>query len=167
MVALGAATGSLAWGLAAAFGLASLLVRYPTAFDIIRIAGATYLALLGIWTIWHAGSVDLSDSTDPPARRYTWWRAYGIGLGADLLNPKMGVFYLAIIPQFIPTTSNIFTWSMLLMAIEFTVAVACLTTYALLASSARQLLTKTRTVTWIERVFGLCLIGFGVRVAIT
>ena len=71
----------------------------------------------------------------------------------------MSVFYLAVIPQFIPRGGPVFAWSIALMMIEFVIAIICLSMYALLASSVRKIL-------WTERVFGGVLVGFGVRVAV-
>ena len=93
-------------------------------------------------------------------------KAFWTGLIADLLNPKMGIFYLAVIPQFIPEDGPVFAWAMVPMAIEFVIAIICLSTYALLASSARRLLTRGAVATWMERVLGAVLLGLGVRVAI-
>ena len=92
--------------------------------------------------------------------------AFWTGLIADLLNPKMGVFYLAVIPQFIPRGGPVLEWSMALMAIELVIAVVCLSLYAVLASSARRALARGRAAAWMERLLGGVLLGLGVRVAI-
>lgn len=165
-VALGAATGSMAWGIAAAVGLASLLTSVPGAFDAVRIAGAAYLVYLGIESIWQRkGSFTDVDAATYSAHQPKWSRAFMTGFVADLLNPKMGAFYLAVLPQFIPRDGNVFVWSMLLMSIEFVVALICLSSYALLASSARRFLEKGRLGAWLERGLGVVLVGFGVRLA--
>ena len=93
-------------------------------------------------------------------------RSCGTGLIADLLNPKVGVFYLAVIPQFIPRGGPVFAWSIALMMIEFVIAIVCPSMYALLASSVRKILTRGTVAAWTERVFGGVLVGFGVRVAV-
>jgi attX protein len=93
-------------------------------------------------------------------------KAFWTGLLADLLNPKMGVFYLAVLPQFIPKDGPVFAWSMALMTIEFIIAVVCLSLYAALASSARRMLTHGKITAWMERILGGVLLGFGARVAI-
>ena len=165
-VALGAAAGSLAWGIAAAAGVATFIIRVPAAFEILRWAGAIYLGLLGMQAIVTAGAwLAPGDSGTSPASAPVP-KAFWTGLIADLLNPKMGIFYLAVIPQFIPEDGPVFAWAMVLMAIEFVIAIICLSTYALLASSARRLLTRGAVATWMERVLGAVLLGLGVRVAI-
>ncbi|MCZ4080505.1 LysE family translocator [Rhodococcus sp. H36-A4] len=165
-VALGAATGSMAWGIAAAVGLASLLSSVPGAFDAVRIAGAAYLVYLGIQSIWQRkGSFTDIDAATFIAQQPKWSRSFMTGFIADLLNPKMGAFYLAVLPQFIPRDGNVFVWSMLLMSIEFVVALICLSSYAFLASRARQFLEKGKLGAWMERALGVVLVGFGIRLA--
>lgn len=168
LVALGAASGSLVWGLAVAVGLASLLTRFPAALTVLRIGGAAYLAWLGIQSLRQArAAVSLADRTTPaPTGNQAGRGAFRTGLVADLLNPKMGAFYLAIIPQFIPAGGDVFAWAMLLMAIEFIIAIACLTGYALLASTCRRHLERGSVTVWLQRVLGVVLIGFGIRVAL-
>ena len=165
-IALGAATGSLAWGIAAAAGVATFVTQVPTAFEILRWAGALYLGFLGAQSIAQAGKWITPESPETPSETVPASRAFWTGLIADLLNPKMGVFYLAVIPQFIPRGGPVFAWSMALMAIEFVIAIICLSMYAVLASSARKILTRGTVAAWMERVLGGVLVGFGVRVAV-
>ena len=155
VIALGAATGSLAWGIAAAADVATFVTQVPTAFEIL---GAQSIAQAGRWIT--PGSPETPSETVPASR--TFWT----GLIADLLNPTMGVFYFAVIPQFIPRGGPMFAWSMALMAIEFVIAIICLPTYAVLASSARKILTRGTVAAWMERVLGGVLVGFEVRVAV-
>ena len=165
VVALGAATGSLAWGIAAAAGIATFVAQVPAAFEILRWAGAIYLGCLGVQSIvtatkWVVPARGEKTTTAPVSK------AFWTGLVADLLNPKMGVFYLAVIPQFIPRGGSVLAWSMVLMTIEFAVAIVCLTLYAVLASSARRVLTRGTVTAWTQRLLGGVLLGLGVRVAI-
>ena len=166
IVALGAATGSLAWGIAAAAGVATFVTQVPAAFEILRWAGALYLAYLGVQTIISAGTWAAPAGTEQKTMTVPISKAFWTGLLADLLNPKMGVFYLAVLPQFIPKDGPVFAWSMALMTIEFIIAVVCLSLYAALASSARRMLTHGKITAWMERILGGVLLGFGARVAI-
>ena len=165
-MALGAATGSLAWGIAAAAGVATFVTQVPAAFEILRWAGALYLAYLGVQTIISAGTWAAPAGTEQKTMTVPISKAFWTGLLADLLNPKMGVFYLAVIPQFIPRGGSVLAWSMVLMTIEFAVAIVCLTLYAVLASSARRVLTRGTVTAWTQRLLGGVLLGLGVRVAI-
>ena len=166
VVALGAATGSLAWGIAAAAGVATFVTRVPAAFEILRWAGAIYLGCLGVQSIVTAGTWAVPAGAEGTTAAAPVSTAFWTGLIADLLNPKMGVFYLAVIPQFIPRGGSVLAWSMVLMTIEFAVAIVCLTSYAVLASSARRVLTRGTVTAWTQRLLGGVLLGLGVRVAI-
>lgn len=166
VIALGAATGSLAWGIAAAADVATFVTQVPTAFEILRWAGAIYLGFLGAQSIAQAGRWITPGSPETPSETVPASRTFWTGLIADLLNPTMGVFYFAVIPQFIPRGGPMFAWSMALMAIEFVIAIICLPTYAVLASSARKILTRGTVAAWMERVLGGVLVGFEVRVTV-
>ena len=166
VVALGAATGSLAWGVAAAAGVATFVTQVPTAFEFLRWAGAIYLGCLGVHSIITAGSWVVSADGEGMAARAPVLRAFWTGLAADLLNPKMGVFYLAVLPQFIPRGGPVLEGSMALMAIALVIAVVCLSLYAVLASSARRALARGRAAAWMERLLGGVLVGLGVRVVV-
>ena len=165
VVALGAATGSLAWGIAAAAGIATFVAQVPAAFEILRWAGAIYLGCLGAQSIVTAGTWAVpagAEGTEAAPVSTAFWT----GLIADLLNPKMGVFYLAVIPQFIPRGGPVLPWSMALMTIEFAIAIVCLSAYAALASCARRVLARGRAAAWTQRLLGGVLLGLGARVAI-
>ena len=165
VVALGAASGSLVWGVAAATGLSTLLGHAPVAFHAIKIAGAVYLGFLGIQSIRRAGSLHDLTETTPDLRSGSRWAAFKTGFVMDLLNPKMGAFYLALIPQFIPAGGDVLKWSLLFMAIELVIAILALSGYALIADRARRLLKSRHALAWLERILGVFLIGLGIRVA--
>lgn len=133
--ALGILTGCLAWGLATAVGLTALLTASRFAYDTLRIAGAAYLTWLGVSALWRSRRGRAARSTredapvpDPkgaeddrqpaaagPRGRLAAFRA---GLGTNLLNPKAGIFYMSLIPQFIPHGEPVFGATMLLTAID-------------------------------------------------
>lgn len=164
-VAMGAASGSLVWGVAAAVGLASALQQAPAALYAIKIAGALYLAVLGIQSIRHAGKLH-AEATSGRREAGSRWTGFKAGFVADLLNPKMGAFYLALLPQFIPAGGNVLQWSLLFMSIELAIAIVCLSSYALVADVARHLLTSRRAVAWLDRFLGTVLVAVAVRVAV-
>ena len=94
----GTCTGLLVHATAAALGLSALLLASSQAFTVVKIAGATYLIFLGIRTIIEAGR-DASfregqKASDP-------WAAYRQGVLTNILNPKVAVFFLSLLPQFV------------------------------------------------------------------
>ncbi|MGW2091195.1 LysE family translocator [Promicromonospora sukumoe] len=111
--ALGINAGTLAWGVAAAVGATAVLAASETAYRALTLAGAAYLAWLGgrmLWSSFRPGRYDgLPDGADDalpgprtgPTPRSPW-RSFTLGATTNLLNPKVGVFYLATIPQFLP-----------------------------------------------------------------
>lgn len=167
-VALGAATGSLAWGMAAAFGLARLISSSHVAYAVVRYSGALYLIVLGIQGLRSHVTPDAEQGTTMPRREASSsWTAFRTGLIADLLNPKMGAFYLALLPQFIPAGGNVIGWSIALMAIELSIAVIALSAYALAASRASTYLRRPKVARRTSQILAVTLIGLGAKVATT
>lgn len=95
---LGIATGTYCHALAAAFGLSQLFLAAPVAYDIIRFAGAAYLAYLA-WRAFRSDGTLLAPIAGLP--RYSLGRIFRQGLLTNLLNPKMVLFVLALFPQFV------------------------------------------------------------------
>jgi threonine/homoserine/homoserine lactone efflux protein len=111
---LGVATGSLVHSLTAALGLAALLAANPLAFGIIRWAGIGYLVWLAIQSLRNP----LTDLTPAQAQTGTLFRAWRDGVFVNILNPKIALFILALIPQFVdPTKGSTFLQFLLFGAI--------------------------------------------------
>jgi len=107
--ALGINTGALVWGAGAAVGVSALLTASSIAYMLVRIAGAAYMIWLGSKMLWSAVrdrvGIDTPESTlaAVPATAWGSWRR---GLLTNLLNPKIGAFYVAVLPQFIPAGTS-------------------------------------------------------------
>ena len=97
---LGIATGSMIHSLLAAFGLATLLATHPLAFEAIRWAGIAYLLWLAVQSVRHPARLQEPGETT----QSTAWRAWREGIVVNLLNPKVAIFILAFIPQFVDPT---------------------------------------------------------------
>lgn len=112
VISVGVNTGILAWGAAAAVGVSALLTASMTAHTIVRIAGAPYMIWLGARLL--RAAVHDRGKNPPPTGDITatagTWRSWSRGLLTNLLNPKIGAFYIAILPQFIPTGRRIWRW---------------------------------------------------------
>src|SRR4051812_18465378 len=105
--AFGVGTGALTWGAAAAVGVSALLTASEMGYPILRVAGAAYMIYLGARMI--AGAVRRRPEETPTGAEKaspTWWNTFGRGLLTNLLNPKVGAFYVAVLPQFIPAGSS-------------------------------------------------------------
>lgn len=163
LAGLGICLGCLTWGLAASAGLGALLLLSSVAFDVMRWAGAAYLLFLGVQLFFrrHSGSGPEAASQVSPRG---WFLR---GLLTNLLNPKVGVFYLTFLPQFVPAGVQVTPFSMLLASIH---ALEGLIWFALLIALTRPLsawLARPAVVTNLDRATGLLLIGFGVRLFLT
>lgn len=166
-VALGATTGGLTWGLAAVLGLATLVQQSPAVYEVLKLAGAVYLVVLGVRGILQARSAASEEEPSVGRGQHSRSAAFRAGLVTDLLNPKMGVFYLALLPQFIPAGGDVLHWSALLMSVEAVTAITSLVGYAALAHGVGKVLKRPALRTWLERSLGTVLIGLGVRIAFT
>jgi threonine/homoserine/homoserine lactone efflux protein len=118
--ALGISAGCVVHALAAAFGLAALLAVHPGAFLLIQWAGAAYLAWLGLGLLqqaWRSAGSSPTGSTAVAAR--PGWAEFRTGLLTNVLNPKVALFFLAFLPQFVPAASPSKTASFLLLGAWF------------------------------------------------
>ena len=96
---IGICTGTIGWALAAAFGVSALLATSAIAFTALKLAGAAYLVFLGVTTL---RSHDIPDTDRAAAGSgLRWYRAWMQGTLSSLLNPKLGVFFLTLLPQFV------------------------------------------------------------------
>jgi threonine/homoserine/homoserine lactone efflux protein len=100
----GIVAGLFVWGAAAAVGISALLTASQLAYDVLRYAGAAYLVWFGLRLLVRAARGTGTDPDVAPAA--SGWRAARVGLATNLLNPKVGVFYVALLPQFLPTDTG-------------------------------------------------------------
>lgn len=117
---LGINAGCVVHALAAAFGLAALLVLHPAAFGALQWAGAAYLVWLGFGMLrqaWRGGAGEVADARPTPARSFA--ADFRTGLFTNVLNPKVALFFLAFLPQFVPAGSPNKTLSFLLLGAWF------------------------------------------------
>lgn len=97
LVTLGLCTGLLGHTAAVAFGLAAILAASTTAFTVLKLAGASYL----IYLAWGAYSAPVGPLSTVSSATLKPWRIYGRGVVMNLSNPKVGIFFLAFLPQFV------------------------------------------------------------------
>lgn len=169
--AAGVCTGALAWGAAAAVGASVLLAASDLAYRALTLAGAAYMAWLGaslIWkTIGRKGTAGPHVLADPaPAHDGTLVGAWLKGTATNLLNPKVGVFYIATIPQFIPAGMSPAAMGLLLAAVHGIMAMGWFTLIIIGTGFASKWLRSPRSIKVIDRITGTVLIGFGARLAL-
>ena len=155
LTAAGVASGQAFWTLAASLGLAALLSASEPAFLAVRIAGASYLVLLGIQTL-------LGASRRGPEHPRQRGNAFRQGLLSNLGNPKMAVFFTSLLPQFGGTSFPVLLGLGLVFCM---MTFAWLTAYAFAVARAGDFLRRSRARAWLDRVTGAVLIAFGIRLA--
>lgn len=162
----GVATSETIHVLLAAAGLTALFVAVPAAFLAVRLVGAVYLVYLGVQAIRKRNSFNLDETADLPG--ITGRRAYASGLVTNLLNPKMVVFTVALLPQFVrPELGSVWAQFAILGAIlvvfEFLVDGAV----GVLAGRIGSVLRRRRAVQrGLDVTVGGIFIGLGVRLAV-
>ncbi len=158
----GIQTGLVVWVSAAALGLAAVLRASEIAFDVLRIAGAVYLVWLGVQS-WRSTGSD--DPTVLP-RGGLLGTGFRGGLLSNLLNPKVGVFFVTFLPGFIPHGSPVAATSLLFGALFIALNASYQLPLVLLATKVTALMSRRAVRRRLERITGAVLIGFGVRLAV-
>jgi threonine/homoserine/homoserine lactone efflux protein len=157
---LGIAVGCLVWGAASTLGLAALLAASELAYRVLQLLGAGYLIWLGGSALWR------TLRRDPPAVPEARPAGPGpsaalrAGLVTNLLNPKIGVFYLSLLPQFLPVGAP--AWGAVLVAVHVSIGVAWLGVLVVVADRARRLLLRARVRRTLDRTTAGVLLGLGV-----
>ena len=163
--AAGTVTGLLVWAAAAALGLAALLRASEIGYAIVRWAGAAYLIFLGSQLIWRSRGRGGRD-TGGPAAPTRPLAGYLAGTGTNLLNPKVGIFFISFLPVFIPRGVPVAPAALILGGIFLAEGIVWLTAVALLGDRLKAVVSRASVRRRMERLTGLVMIGFGVRLAL-
>jgi threonine/homoserine/homoserine lactone efflux protein len=190
---LGILTGCLIHATASALGLSAILATSARAYETVKLVGAAYLVWIGIQSIRHAGSDggygsldfarddkygSLDSARDDkyaqlPSHPERAQRVEGSapdhpfmqGFLTNILNPKVALFYLTFLPQFIPAGAPVLRTSLLLAMIHNVLGFAWLSLYARFVDRLRSALTRPVVKGWLERVTGGVLVTIGARLA--
>ena len=164
---VGVLTGLVIWVLAASLGLSAMLRASHTGYDVLRYVGGAYLIWIGIQSL-RSRAVMTTEGAEAVARshRPLLGSGYVAGLATDLLNPKVGVFFVSFLPGFVPdsgwsvgwTTFALGAWYTVLTALYFVGLIALSGT---VAGWMRSPGIRRR----LDTLTGLVLVGFGVRLA--
>ncbi|MGE0046754.1 MAG: LysE family translocator [Hyphomonadaceae bacterium] len=160
---LSAAAGIIAgffWYAALAyFGLMALLSATPWLYMAVKIAGALYLAFIGAQMIFGAIRPSTEEKTIPLGAPFRQ------GLLTNALNPKVALFYLAALPQFVPAGPDAPARAVLLIAIHYATGAVWLGGIAVAAARAGAGIRRSALYRWIEGIIGAALIGLAARLA--
>jgi RhtB (resistance to homoserine/threonine) family protein len=166
---LGICSGLFVHATLSALGLSLILARSADAFTVVKLAGAAYLAWLGIQSLRRAvrRPADQTGMEGPaPVRISTPGRSLREGFLTNVLNPKVALFYLAFLPQFVTPGDALLPTFLLLAAIHAILGVVWLGTLATVLERARAWFTRPGTRRALEGVSGAAFLGFGVRLAL-
>lgn len=162
--ATGTAVGCLTWAAITALGLGALLAASELAYTILKWVGAAYLVWMGIKLILSPRKA-LEPATAAPAE--TRGRAAFLrGFLTNILNPKVGVFYVSFLPQFVPHGVEVAPFIMILGVTHALIGLAWL---AFLAGATRAIagwLSRPAVLKVLDRVTGVVFIAFGARLAL-
>lgn len=164
---LGVSTGLLVWTIAAAVGVASVVRASEVAFTVLKLIGAIYLVWLGIQALRAAGH-ESAEALANPGRKTSMGALGGFrqGLFSDLANPKIGIFFTSLLPQFVDPGHPVLVPFLALGAVFVLMTVVWLSAYCLVAARAAETLTRPRVRAALDRFTGVVLIAIGLRLAV-
>lgn len=167
---LGVNTGLLVWTVCAALGIAAVVRASAVAFTVLKLVGAAYLIYLGVQALRAASRRGRDESPLDALRRpgasAGALTGYRQGLLSNLANPKIAVFFTSLLPQFIAAREVAFSPSVLLGGMFVLITFVWLSAYAVAATKASELLSRSRVRATLDRITGVVLVGLGVRLAL-
>jgi threonine/homoserine/homoserine lactone efflux protein len=165
VAAFGCTIGIIPHLIAAITGLAAVLYTSSVAFQLLKYLGVAYLLYLAWTTLREKGAFQLE--TNGPER--TTRQVIIAAVLANLLNPKLSIFFFAFLPQFVSADDpsplfRMLSLSLVFMAMTFVVFAI----YGLFAAAARRhVISRPRVLTWLRRTFAAAFVGLGVKLALT
>ena len=166
--AIGIGISCLVWGVAVSVGLGALLAASEVAYTALKWIGAVYLVWLGIGLIRNPRTAFARDTTAtkaPAHNRASGWLVKG--MLTNILNPKVGVFYVTFLPQFVPAGVPVAGYTFLLASVHVALSVFW---FALLIGASVPLgraLGRPAVVRAMDRLAGCVFVGFGAKLALS
>ncbi len=167
VTALGIGLGCLTHATLSALGLSAVLARSAAVYDAVRWIGGAYLLYVGITGlrgVLRKGSDGAR--VEVAARPAGAARSFGEGLLTNLLNPKVAIFYLSFLPQFVTGSNHVLSRSLELAAIHVAMGIAWLSAYAWLLDSLGAWILRPKVRAYLEGVTSGVLIVFGAKLAL-
>ncbi len=171
VAAFGITAGCFVHIFAAGLGVSALLATSAMAFTVLKWLGAAYLVFMGIRMLWSKAlsAIDLEAARADSASAGSLKAIFFKGFLTNALNPKVALFFLAFVPQFIAPGASHPTLAFLVLGVLFNVnAIPINTGYAVLAGwAARRTALVQQGMHWLDRVAGALFVGFGIKLART
>ncbi|MBP7066364.1 LysE family translocator [Ferrovibrio sp.] len=168
VAAFGCTLGIVPHMLAAITGLAALLHASALAFEIVKYAGVAYLLYMA-WATWRErGALSLQPADDSQAAARTDLQVTIEAVLINILNPKLSIFFLAFLPQFLQADDPTPLASMLsLSAVFMAMTFAVFALYGLCAAAMRDhVISRPAVMTWLRRSFAAAFVAMGVKLAV-
>lgn len=164
VAALGFSSGLFFHTLLAVLGFAAIIKAYPAAYHALQYAGAAYLVYLGIRTLRSATSMSLEATMTPVSLSRIFWQS----VIANILNPKVTLFFIAFLPQFVNVQAGHVAWQMLLLAVVFILqALAIFSAIAFFSGIVGAYFKRqARAALYLNRLAGCAFVGLGIRIAL-
>ncbi|KEY58871.1 LysE family translocator [Serratia sp. DD3] len=159
--ALGIDTGCFIWGALVALGLGALLAVSELAYTILKVCGAVYLCWLGLQLLMRPRS-SFSENDGHTSSNGNWFVK---GMLGNVLNPKMGIFYVSFLPQFIPAGHSPLIWTFILVSIHVLIGTLWSVTLIISTQLASGILKKSHVIKVMDRATGGLLLCFAARLA--
>ncbi len=164
-MALGITAGALVHTFAAAFGLSAVLMQSAVAFEIVKYIGAAYLIYLGVSSFISKGK-NKEQMVENQNETPTKGSAFKQGFFSNVLNPKVAIFFLTFLPQFVNTPSQA-TKQLIMMGITYTLlSIVWFVVYVIFINYLRKWLMTPNVQNMMEKATGIVLIGFGLNLAL-
>ena len=161
--AVGINTGCFIWGALVAFGLGALLAASEAAYSILKWCGALYLCWLGIQLMTRPRQTFDANQTGDTSSSNWFLR----GMLGNVLNPKIGVFYVSFLPQFIPTGHSPVIWTFLLVSVHVLIGTLWSLTLIMATHHASGILKKPTFAQWMDRTTGGLFMFFAAKLALS
>ncbi|WP_337036338.1 LysE family translocator [Pantoea agglomerans] len=165
VTALGITLGCLVWGVAVGFGLGALLLASEMAYNLLKWLGAAWLLYLGLKLLLKPRQAAID--SQHPALQQGYLACFSRGLLGNLLNPKVGIFYVSFLPQFIPAGASVALWCSLMALAHMLLG---LIWNAVLIGGSHYFaghLRKPRVLKVMDRLTGCVFIGFAAKLALS
>lgn len=158
---LGVALGCLIWGGAVSLGLGAILQASEMAYTVVKFAGGAYLVWLGLKLLRSPRRALDTDQSGTLNDKGAFWRS----LMTNLLNPKVGIFYVTFLPQFVPAGANVAGYSFFLACLHVLLSLAWFAVLIAATVPLGRFLRRPGAVRTLDRLTGGVFIAFGVKLA--
>jgi len=164
---LGCALGCLSHTALAVIGVSALVAASPLAFTLLKMVGGLYLVWLGVQALRSSGATRVGEAGEvaAPSMVGLFWR----GIFANAINPKVVLFFLSFLPQFVVAARGDVGWQMAALGLSFTAQAAVLFgALGWFAGAIGQWLNRRpRAGLWLDRIAGTIFVGLGLRLIVT